>query len=175
MDGVRGYSNWRWVFILEGIATILIGIVAFFGIADFPEEVNWLTVEERIWVLARTRRNKEPAHKVVAKDILHFFSDPKNILGGIIYFGKRIRTLQDLDQHADLSQPSHGCANLRYDPIFKHLRLIIHFLTRSTHRFRLFCSNNHQNAWLLDRANPTAYRTTCRCRLGAGPDYRLLV
>ncbi|KAL8787402.1 MAG: hypothetical protein Q9195_007777 [Heterodermia aff. obscurata] len=86
MDGVGGYSNWRWIFILEGILTILIGIAAFFFIADFPEQAAWLTAEERAWVVARTGRDKEPPKKIVLQDVLHFFSQLRNILGGIIYF-----------------------------------------------------------------------------------------
>ena len=101
MDGVGGYSNWRWIFILEGILTILIGIAAFFFIADFPEEATWLTEDERTWVIARTGRDQEPPRKIVAQDILHFFSDLRNVLGGIIYFGKRMNTLHDQSNDAD--------------------------------------------------------------------------
>ena len=88
MDGVGGYSNWRWVFILEGILTIIIGVVAYFTLADFPEQAKWLTEDERGWVITRTGRDKEGIQKIGAKDILRFFSDFKNILAGIVYFGK---------------------------------------------------------------------------------------
>lgn len=66
---------------------MIIGIGAFFLVADFPEEAKWLTEDERSWIMARTGTDKEMARKIVAKDILRFFSDIKNILGGIIYFG----------------------------------------------------------------------------------------
>lgn len=95
MDGVGGYSDWRWLFILEGILTILIGVTAFFLVADFPEEAKWLTEDERNWVLTRTGRDQESPEKIVAKDILRFFSHAKNVLGAIMYFGKRIGTSQD--------------------------------------------------------------------------------
>lgn len=103
MDGVRGYRSWRWIFILEGICTILIGIAAFFLVADFPDEAKWLTEDERSWVLARTGRDKEMAQQVVAKDILRFFSDIKNILGGVIYFGKCSKVFNASLIHADYS------------------------------------------------------------------------
>ncbi|KAJ3552607.1 hypothetical protein NM688_g4063 [Phlebia brevispora] len=47
MDGMRGYHGWRWVFILEGLFTAILGIIFFFLISDFPEEVKWLTPDER--------------------------------------------------------------------------------------------------------------------------------
>lgn len=112
MDGVGGYRSWRWVFILEGICTVLIGIGAFFFVADFPEEAKWLTEDERSWVMARTGRDKEMAPKIVAKDILRFFSDIKNILGGVIYFGKCSKVSNASLIHADYSRCSHGRANL---------------------------------------------------------------
>ena len=111
MDGIGGYSNWRWIFILEGILTILIGIAAFFFVADFPEEATWLTEDERTWVVARTGRDQEPPGKIVAQDILHFFSELKHILGGIIYFGELLNIL--LLDNADRCQRSHCRSNLQ--------------------------------------------------------------
>ena len=90
MQGIRGYSSWRWIFILEGIFTILVGIVAFFLVSDFPEEAKWLTEEERKWVIARTLQDKEAPAKITVKDILRFFSVPRNILGGIMFFCEKI-------------------------------------------------------------------------------------
>jgi sugar phosphate permease len=37
MDGVGGYEGWRWIFLLEGISTVLAGIVCFFCLIDSPE------------------------------------------------------------------------------------------------------------------------------------------
>lgn len=91
MDGVGGYRSWRWVFILEGIVTIIIGITSLFFISGFPEKAKWLTEDERTWVLTRTGRDKEIPQKIVPRDIFLFFTDAKNILGGIFYFGKHMR------------------------------------------------------------------------------------
>ena len=91
MNGVRGYSPWRWIFILEGTATILIGILAFFTVTGFPEEAKWLSEDERAWVLERTGRGKKVDERITGKNLLHFFSQPKHIIGGIIYFGKPSR------------------------------------------------------------------------------------
>lgn len=47
MHGIAGYSGWRWIFILEGIATILIAIGAYWACPDWPENANFYTEEER--------------------------------------------------------------------------------------------------------------------------------
>ncbi|KAL4069101.1 MFS general substrate transporter [Scleroderma citrinum] len=54
MDGVLGIAAWRWLFFLEGAATCLLAVPAFYLVPDFPTSpVSWLTVEERM--LAQTR------------------------------------------------------------------------------------------------------------------------
>ena len=93
MDGVGGNSNWRWVFILEGLATILIGVAAFFFVADFPENSKWLTENERQLAIDRVGKSKaDPTQHIGPADIKLFFSDASNILGGIIYFSKLSRS-----------------------------------------------------------------------------------
>lgn len=89
MDGIRGHHNWQWIFILEGIATILVGFVAFFCVADFPEDAKWLTMEERKFVIARAQGTEGTQH-ITRRDILMFFQDPGNVLGSFMYLGKLI-------------------------------------------------------------------------------------
>jgi MFS family permease len=55
MDGVGGYAGWRWIFILEGIATVLVAVLAFFTLHDFPETATFLTEEERAFVVFRLK------------------------------------------------------------------------------------------------------------------------
>ncbi|KAL9607014.1 MAG: hypothetical protein Q9204_009385 [Flavoplaca sp. TL-2023a] len=55
MDGVGGYEGWRWIFILEGILTVVVAVIAFFTIYDFPETAKFLTEPERAWVVHRLR------------------------------------------------------------------------------------------------------------------------
>lgn len=88
MDGIRGYRSWRWVFILEGVLTIVLSAISYFWVSGFPENVRWLDKEEKEFVIARSRIDSVGAQDVSATDILRFFTDLKNILAGVIYFGK---------------------------------------------------------------------------------------
>ena len=47
MDGVKGLRAWRWLFIIEGVITVIIAFAAFFVLPDFPRTTTWLTKEER--------------------------------------------------------------------------------------------------------------------------------
>ncbi|KAF4951331.1 hypothetical protein FGADI_7529 [Fusarium gaditjirri] len=48
MAGVGHLAAWRWLFILEGLATVVIGVVAFFLLPDYPGTTSWLTEEEKV-------------------------------------------------------------------------------------------------------------------------------
>lgn len=55
MDGVAGLEGWRWIFILEGIATVVVAVFAFWALYDFPETAGFLTEEEKQFVLFRLK------------------------------------------------------------------------------------------------------------------------
>ena len=47
MDGVGGYEGWRWIFILEGLATVVVGVASFFLLIDTPGmSSRWLDADE---------------------------------------------------------------------------------------------------------------------------------
>ncbi|KAF2464318.1 MFS general substrate transporter [Lindgomyces ingoldianus] len=55
MDGVGNLEGWRWIFILEGILTVIVAITAYFILFDFPETASFLTEEERAFVVYRLK------------------------------------------------------------------------------------------------------------------------
>ena len=91
MDGVRGYSSWRWIFILEGIFTILVGVAAFFLVTDFPSEAKWLNADERRYLVEQSKVESDKTRNITLRDVMHFFMSPRKILGGLVYFGKHVR------------------------------------------------------------------------------------
>src|SRR2546426_2657669 len=48
-----GVPGWRWLFLLEGVPAILLGIATLFVLPDRPGEVRWLRADERDWITAR--------------------------------------------------------------------------------------------------------------------------
>ena len=53
MAGTGGYDGWRWIFIIEGLVTVVFAIASWFFIIDWPETSKFLTVEERQLLLRR--------------------------------------------------------------------------------------------------------------------------
>ncbi|KIJ66637.1 hypothetical protein HYDPIDRAFT_129705 [Hydnomerulius pinastri MD-312] len=84
MDGQLGLAGWRWLFVLEGSATILVAFLGFFIIPDYPTTpASWLTPEER--AIACTRMEED----VLTYD-QEFVTTDKSKSGSII-----IETLTD--------------------------------------------------------------------------------
>jgi MFS family permease len=55
MDGIGGLHGWQWIFIIEGLLTVVVGVFAFFTLYDFPETAGFLTQEERDFVAFRLK------------------------------------------------------------------------------------------------------------------------
>ena len=53
LDGWLGMRGWHWLFILEGIPAVLLGIACLFVLTDRPEQASWLNDEQRGWLTGR--------------------------------------------------------------------------------------------------------------------------
>src|SRR5712691_3717977 len=47
MDGIWGLSGWKWLFLLEGLPVVVLGLIALKVLADRPDEAKWLSAAER--------------------------------------------------------------------------------------------------------------------------------
>jgi MFS transporter, ACS family, tartrate transporter len=59
LDGMYGLAGWQWLFLLEGLPAVVLGASVIFYLNDRPETTQWLTSEERDWLvdtLAAERR-----------------------------------------------------------------------------------------------------------------------
>jgi len=53
MAGIADLNGWNWIFILMGIVTVLVGVLSYFFLLDFPETAKFLTAEEKEWTIYR--------------------------------------------------------------------------------------------------------------------------
>jgi sugar phosphate permease len=59
LDGLAGLSGWQWLFLFEGVPTVLLGISVLFVLKDGPAVAGWLTAEERTWLKGELQRDEE--------------------------------------------------------------------------------------------------------------------
>src|SRR6201993_147045 len=85
--GVHWWSlaGWRWLFILEGIPAIVLGVVTVFYLTDWPWQAPWLPEDERGWLVNELRAELQAKKKVRDYTMLQAFCD-RRILRLIVAF-----------------------------------------------------------------------------------------
>lgn len=55
MNQVSGLSGWRWLFLLEGLFSLVFSVFVYFVLPDYPETAKWLNAEEKALAADRLR------------------------------------------------------------------------------------------------------------------------
>jgi D-galactonate transporter len=87
LDGVMGFRGWQWLFIIEGIPSLLLGVVSWFYLTDKPAKADWLTSEQKAWLSSRL--DAEVAAKQGGKHMSlgQALRSPRVLTLSLIYFG----------------------------------------------------------------------------------------
>jgi nitrate/nitrite transporter NarK len=86
--GVHGLRAWQWLFLAEGIPSLIVGIVTLYFLPDGPTKASWLNQDERLFV--QRMLDEEDAAKKSAGGghrLIDAFRSPKVWLMCLIYFG----------------------------------------------------------------------------------------
>ncbi|KAF8216633.1 major facilitator superfamily domain-containing protein [Mycena galopus ATCC 62051] len=85
MDGVGGKPAWAWIFIIEGLATIMAGVASIWVVQDFPDSAKFLSEDERTLVVQRLQGDDQQfsasGEKLPKQAIVASFRDWKTWLG----------------------------------------------------------------------------------------------
>jgi len=84
--GQGGLAGWQWMFLLQGIPTVALGIAAFFLLADTFANAKWLTAEERAVLEADQAFDAANKPKTVSDSLGEVFKNPAIWAFGLIYF-----------------------------------------------------------------------------------------
>ena len=82
-----GLKGWQWLFIIQGLPTVITGILVLRWLTDAPEKAEWLEPEERTWLarrMAAERAAKEAVHHFTLKEAL---THPRILALSVVYFG----------------------------------------------------------------------------------------
>jgi MFS family permease len=84
LDGMLGLKGWQWLFIIEGIPAVILGIVVLRVLADRPDDATWLSGKERdiLKEMLDAERRERPKSSVLTA-----VSDPRVVLLAVVQFG----------------------------------------------------------------------------------------
>jgi MFS transporter, ACS family, tartrate transporter len=87
MHGLLGLSGWQWMFIIEAVPALILGVMVLFYMTDRPEKAKWLRDDERNWLV--TTMNAEAAKKAgtASHSVWRGLADPRVIALSLVYFG----------------------------------------------------------------------------------------
>ena len=85
MNGVGGLHGWRWIFILEGILTVLVSLVSYLFVVNYPSTAKFLTDDERACINARLKSNNDATRNEAFtwSNVSSALRDPKVWLYGL--------------------------------------------------------------------------------------------
>ena len=87
MHGLLDLSGWQWMFIVEAVPALILGVMVLFYMTDRPEKAKWLRDDERNWLV--TTMNAEAAKKAgtASHSVWRGLADPRVIALSLVYFG----------------------------------------------------------------------------------------
>ncbi|KAI0034264.1 MFS general substrate transporter [Vararia minispora EC-137] len=91
MNGVAGYPGWAWIFILEGLVTIVVAVVSLWILQDFPQSATMLSEAERVFIIRGLQEDMQfsagSGEKFKMDYLWQTIKDPKTYLAMGIYAG----------------------------------------------------------------------------------------
>ena len=82
----QSLAGWRWLFILEGIPAVVVGIITYFYLTDQPVQAPWLPQDERDWLVKELQEELHAKNKIRNPTILEAFGDARILRLTLAYF-----------------------------------------------------------------------------------------
>ena len=87
MNGVMGFAGWQWMFMLEAIPAVILGVVVFFYMTDRPEQAKWLKDDEKTWLVNAMKAEAAKKSPGESHSIVKALANPQVLALSLIYFG----------------------------------------------------------------------------------------
>ncbi|HET7880029.1 MAG TPA: MFS transporter [Acetobacteraceae bacterium] len=87
LDGFLGYAGWQWIYIMEAIPTIIVGVFVLFLMTDKPERASWLNTEEKTWLTTTLEHERRAVERAGRFNMWQALVNPKILLLSINYLG----------------------------------------------------------------------------------------
>jgi ACS family tartrate transporter-like MFS transporter len=78
-------AGWRWLFVLEGLPALVLGIITFFYLTDRPAQAHWLPAEERNWIVNELQAELTAKMKAQNDTIMEVFKERRILILVLAY------------------------------------------------------------------------------------------
>jgi ACS family tartrate transporter-like MFS transporter len=87
-----GLAGWQWLFLLEGVPSVVMGVVTLFYLTDRPEQAAWLRPEERDWLAGRLAEEEKRRVQHEHLTLLQALANSRVWLLCLVYFSPAMAT-----------------------------------------------------------------------------------
>ena len=85
-NGVNGWAGWQWLFVVQGLPAVVVGLIIYFRLPDGPANARWLTPAEQTLVRSNLEHEAKPVESQSGGTLGRMFRDPKVYLLALVYF-----------------------------------------------------------------------------------------
>jgi D-galactonate transporter len=110
-DGWLGLRGWQWLFIIEAIPAILLGIAVLFLLPDKPHNAPWLTEDQRRWLVNKLASENTRATGLNTPSLFELLKHPRVLVLALVYAGS-VATNYGLTYWQPQMIKSFGLSNL---------------------------------------------------------------
>jgi len=86
MDGLLGFAGWQWLFVIQGLPPVLLGVLALKVLTDKPAQARWLTEAERRALTEKIAAEAKATKAVGYSDLGQALTRPRVLALGALYF-----------------------------------------------------------------------------------------
>ncbi len=86
LDGRADLQGWQWLFLVQGLPAVLVGLMVLRFLPDRPDTVSWLTAPERAWIQGELAREQARIGVPARHNVLAAFANSRVLLLGVIVF-----------------------------------------------------------------------------------------
>jgi ACS family tartrate transporter-like MFS transporter len=86
LNGAVGLRGWQWLFLIEGIPAVILGIVVLGYLPDRVDDARWLTNAQRAWLTQKLLRENSGEHGTWWQDLVRAITNPVLFLVAFVWF-----------------------------------------------------------------------------------------
>src|SRR5271166_4892229 len=87
MDGLLGLGGWQWIFLLEAVPAVLLGVACFVWLTDRPEHATWLKREQQQWLIAKLGAERRRAPRISHASVWRVLTNKYVLIMALVYSG----------------------------------------------------------------------------------------
>ncbi|MEL6063916.1 MULTISPECIES: MFS transporter [unclassified Methylobacterium] len=87
MEGILGLHGWQWMFLIEAVPAVILGLLVLVYLTDRPEMATWLADDQRVWLVDEMKAERAGRRVQARHDLLGGLTDLRVLALALVYFG----------------------------------------------------------------------------------------